>query len=272
MRMQTLEKKDDVQVIITTSFEPDEKQIQTAARCAAALGKKSRYVERRQMTLAQLRTRFGGTDVLVCTRERLEVHSGEKPPLFFHPSMSMIRVKRLLQGESDPLIQLADIGEGDRIVDCTAGLGSDAILFSFAAGETGQVTALESSAVPYVLLKQGLSSYVTHVAGLQDAMRRIKVVHEHHLAYLKRLEPGSVDVVYFDPMFRIPIHESSSMRAVRDLTNNEALCLEAVEAARSAARRCVIMKEHRASQEFDRLGFEEIFRTSNKIAYGVIRC
>lgn len=224
------------------------------------------------MTLAQLRERYGDEDILLFAKGRVEFHRGAQPPLFFHPSMSMIRVKRMRSGEEDPLVRLAGIRPGDRIIDCTAGLGSDAIVFSYAAGEQGSVTALESAAVPCYLLKQGLAAYESNVPGLEAAMRRIEVLCCDHLSYLQALDAGSADVIYFDPMFRKPIRESSSIRAIRGLADDRALSERTIAAARRAARRAVILKEHRDSGEFARLGFEEIHRSSNKTAYGVIRC
>lgn len=57
-------------------------------------------------------------------------------------------MKRLRNGEPDTLLALAGVRPGDRIVDCTAGLGSDAIVFAFAVGDEGTVVALESAAIP----------------------------------------------------------------------------------------------------------------------------
>ncbi|UUZ97194.1 class I SAM-dependent methyltransferase [Paenibacillus sp. P25] len=181
-------------------------------------------------------------------------------------------MKRSLSGESDPLLKLAGVKPGDRIVDCTAGLGSDAIVFSFGAGPEGTVTALEKARIPAFLLQQGLKSYESDVPGLNEAMRRIEVRALDHLDYLRSQPDGSLDIVYFDPMFRKPITESASIKAIRGIADDRPLSAEAIAEARRTARRAVIMKEHRDSGEFARLGFEEVHRSSTKIAYGVIRC
>ncbi|MCZ8513091.1 class I SAM-dependent methyltransferase [Paenibacillus filicis] len=257
-------------LFVTTSYDPSDSQLSEAAALARKLG--GRFIQRRRMTLAQLRQRFGDEDILLLTKDRMEYHHELRLPLFFHPSTAAVRIKRLRNGEKDPLLQLAGIGPGDRIVDCTAGLGSDAIVFSFAAGPEGAVTAIESASIPAFLLQQGLRTYHSEVPGLDEAMRRIEVLQKDHAEVLKAMEPGSCDVVYFDPMFRQPITESSSIKAIRGLADDRALSPESVALARRAARRAVILKEHRDSAEFGRLGFAEVHRSSTKIAYGVIRC
>ncbi|MCZ8521466.1 MULTISPECIES: class I SAM-dependent methyltransferase [Paenibacillus] len=256
-------------MFVTTSYDPNLSQREEARRLAAELG--GRPIDRRQMTLAQLRTRFGDEDILLISKERIEYHHELRQPLFFHPSTAAVRIKRLIKGEPDSLLNIAGVRPGDVIVDCTAGLGSDALVFSYGAGAAGRVTALESARIPCFLLKQGLKTYHSDVPGLNESMRRIEVRGEDHLTFLRGLTPESVDIVYFDPMFRKPITESSSIKAIRGLADDRALSEEAVRLAVQAARRTVVLKEHRDSGEFDRLGFSEVHRSSTKIAYGVIR-
>ncbi|CAG7648413.1 Ribosomal RNA small subunit methyltransferase J [Paenibacillus allorhizosphaerae] len=241
-----------------------------ARRLALSLG--GRFLPRKQMTFAQLRARYGDEDILLISKERIEYHHERRQPLFFHPSTAAVRVKRLLNGEPDTLLELAGVRAGDAIVDCTAGLGSDSIVFSFAVGSEGSVTALESSRIPAFLLKQGLQAYNSEVTGLNEAMRRIEVICMDHSDYLRSLPDRSVDIVYFDPMFRKPITESASIQAIRGLADERALTAEAVTEARRAACKAVVLKEHRDSPEFERLGFDMARRPSTKIAYGVIRC
>ncbi|MCS7464452.1 class I SAM-dependent methyltransferase [Paenibacillus doosanensis] len=264
-------------MLITTSYDPQREQLELADRLAAQIKELKggqgnvRRVRRARISLAQLCLTYDDPDILLVTRERIEYYHEQQPALFFHPSTAAIRVKRLLNGESDTLLEMAGVRPGDRILDCTAGLGSDAVTLSFAAGQSGQVTALESSPLPFLLLQQGLGEYVSDIPGMTDAMRRIRVLHEEHLDFLRRQDAKSFDVVYFDPMFRKPIHESNSIRSIRQLADARALTEEAVHEARRAARRAVVMKEHRDSGEFARLGFAELHRSTSKIAYGVIR-
>lgn len=101
-------------------------------------------------------------------------------------------------------------------------------------------------------------------------MRRIEVRHSHHLDYLKSLPDRSVDIVYFDPMFREPIAESASIHPLRHYANGEPLEMESVREAVRVARKTVVMKEARSSGEFERLGFTLPERGKSKITYGVI--
>ena len=92
-----------------------------------------------------------------------------------------------------------------------------------------------------------------------------------HLDYLRSLPSGSRDIVYFDPMFRDPLHDSAAIGSLRDLANGSALSAESVEEAKRVARKTVVLKEKRGSTEFARLGFTELARGNAKTSYGVIR-
>lgn len=89
--------------------------------------------------------------------------------------MALVRVKRMLRGESDLLIEASGAAPGDVIVDCTAGLASDSIVFSFAVGAQGSVTSVESEDIPAMLIHEGLAAYESEVTELNEAMRRISV-------------------------------------------------------------------------------------------------
>lgn len=99
----------------------------------------------------------------------------------------------------------------------------------------------------------------------------IQMKNENHRSYLSSLPKKSVDIVYFDPMFRKPIHESSAIASLRTFANNHALELDVVEEAKRVARKSVVLKEHKESGEFERLGFERRHMNTSKIAYGVIK-
>ena len=58
---------------------------------------------------------------------------------------NMFRAKRMLRGEPDPFVEAAQVEPGDKLLDCTLGLGSDAIIASLAAGEQGEVCGIEKS-------------------------------------------------------------------------------------------------------------------------------
>jgi 16S rRNA (guanine1516-N2)-methyltransferase len=256
-------------MIVTTAPKPSEMAKRKAARLAAELG--AALVQRRGATVRQLVGAAPGKQAIVVTEHEVRFYDGEDAkPLFFHPSMAFIRVKRLRDGGSDPLVEWSRCKPGDVIIDCTAGMAGDSLVLSYAAGEAGTVTALESGEVLSALVREGLSSYRSGLHDVDEAMRRITLVTAAHLEYLASRPDKSADIVYFDPMFRKPVYESSAISAFRPIANGEALSEEAVFHARRVARKTVIMKEHGASGEFQRLGFTPCLPGVPKITYGVI--
>jgi 16S rRNA G966 N2-methylase RsmD len=130
---------------------------------------------------------------------------------------------------------------------------------------------VEDSPVIAFLVEEGMRTYVyPALPDLERAMRRIEVISADHLEYLRSLPDRSVDVVYFDPMFRETVVQSRGIDALRHLGNPSALRPEAVAEAKRVARRCVVMKERRGSEEFARLGFTPVPKGSGRVQFGVI--
>jgi len=257
-------------VIVTTTERPDGATEALARRLADEL--EAVYVPRGRRTISQLARRHGADRVLVAGGTGLRLLSELGPPLFFHPGMALLRVKRLQKGERDALVDAAGVRPGDRVLDCTAGLGADAIVLSYAAGPEGKVTALEVSPVLYVIVREGLASYTTGDAEIDAAMRRIEIRRADCGDFLASLPDRSFDIVYFDPMFRIPVRTSPGMAPVRPFAEERPLAESAVRHAVRVARRRVVLKDHRDSGEFERLGFAACRRPSSAVAYGVIEC
>ncbi|RTE11109.1 class I SAM-dependent methyltransferase [Paenibacillus whitsoniae] len=256
-------------MIVTTSYDPSPETADYARSLAARYG--GRFVPRKKYSLEHLGRNYKDEGILLVTREEIRYYEEDEPPAFFHPSMSLVRIKRMLRGEADTLIELSGAAPGDRVLDCTAGLASDSIVFAFAVGDQGRVTALESEAVPAMLIQEGLVRYESDIPEVNDAMRRIDVRRTDHLSYLQQAASGSVDIIYFDPMFRRPIQESAAMSTLRSRANDAAVSVEAIAEAKRVARKCIVLKEHRDSPEFARLGFENVLRSTTKTTYGVIR-
>lgn len=257
-------------VIVTTSYKPSNELIMKADRYAKELGWK--LVPREKAAMDALRKRYKANRILLVTRDELKCYIGEEPPIFFHPSMAHVRVQRLIRGEADAMLTAAGVSAGDTIIDCTAGLASDSIVFSYATGETGRMIALDSEPELCILLREGLRTYESDVSSLNEAMRRIEIQCSDHLTYLKQMQDNSVDIIYFDPMFRVPLTASNSISPLRGIANSNALTTEAIMEARRVSRKSIIMKESRTSEEFARLGFPTILPSGTKLAYGVIQC
>ncbi|WP_231891293.1 class I SAM-dependent methyltransferase [Paenibacillus swuensis] len=228
------------------------------------------YVPRRESSVPRLRSQHGAEALWIVSERELKYMNVHDAVLFFHPSTGILRVKRMLKGEEDTLVRLAGIVPGTSVIDCTAGLASDSIVMSYASGETGKVTAIESDLNISTIIDEGLQTYVSEVPELNEAMRRIQVRRMNHLDYLRSLSDDSVDIIYFDPMFRNAIAESNSISPLRGTANDAPLTTDAIREAARVARHRLVMKEHRDSEEFDRLGFSHVHRTYSKIAYGVI--
>lgn len=239
-----------------------------AARTAKSLGILN--VPRGNDSLEELRSTYGVDAVLVARQGLLTLVTAEGE-LFFHPGMAHLRIKNLLLGHGDHLVRALGLTEGLHVLDCTLGTGADAIVESFAVGESGRVTALESNALIAAVIADGLAHALGDNYEMHAAMRRIQVHHADALTFLRAAAEDSYDVVYFDPMFRRPLHESAGMNALRGLADLRALTEETIAEARRVARCRVVMKERRESAEFARLGFTEITGGRySRIAYGVM--
>jgi 16S rRNA (guanine1516-N2)-methyltransferase len=256
-------------MIITTGYDPIPEIVQRAQTLAGRLNVE--YKPRGNLSFGKLMERYGDEDVLVVLQEAVRLLRPGMPPMEFHPSMGFVRAKRVIKGEGDPMLEAAGMEQGDSVLDCTAGLGTDSLLFAVYGGDSSEITALESSLPLYALLLEGLSSYVSGQELVNAAMRRIKVVHSDHLNYLRVQQDKSVDIVYFDPMFRQPLTDSAAISPLRQYANGAALSQESVAEAVRVARKCVLLKEKALSGEFERLGFTELLRNKSKTSYGVIQ-
>lgn len=260
-------------MLVTTGIDPSPQSEKLAVQISEDY--QYQWVPRGNRSLVKLKMLHNQSDILVVGDHELRYLDQNEQFMFFHPSMAMVRMKRLLKGEQDNMLVASLVQEGDHIIDCTMGLAADAIIYSHAVGHTGKVIALESATIPYLLAREGLASYPSDLPELQEAMRRIQVVQLDHLEYLKSVPDRSADIVYFDPMFR-QAAAGSAMESLRELAERKALRIEAIDEARRVARRMVVLKEQTGSGEFMRLGFEYRRGTysnrSAKIVYGVIDC
>lgn len=255
-------------IIVTTSQKNISANEPLAMEAAAALG--GEYVRRDKCSLAAIRKRFGVGFVVVARRGELVLDSDDGE-FFFHPSMAHVRIKNLRHGGVDHLIEAMDIREGDEVIDCTLGLGADAIVESYGAGESGRVVALEASGLISGVVRYGLTHYVGENEYVTGAMRRVKVINEDYLSFLRHQRDDSFDAVYFDPMFRHPLTKSASMHPLREFADMRPVCGEAVREACRVARRRVVLKENSRSNEFSRLGFETFVGGKySPVRYGVI--
>ncbi|WP_342666474.1 class I SAM-dependent methyltransferase [Saccharibacillus sacchari] len=255
-------------MIVTTGIQPAEAELQRATGIANQQG--IPLVPRGRTSIPNLFSKYNADAVLIVTQGKVRLFREDQPVLEYHPSMGYVRAKRLLRGEPDPMIDAARVETGDTVLDCTAGLGTDSLVFAVQVGPTGLVRCLEASAELSVLLREGLSSYEVEKPTVTEAMRRVEVINTDHLNYLKSLPDKSFDVVYFDPMFRKPVYDSSAISPLRAFADDRALSEESIGEAVRVARKTVVLKEKKGSGEMERLGFTSDGRVHAKITYGVI--
>jgi 16S rRNA (guanine1516-N2)-methyltransferase len=253
--------------IVTTSKAPGELAA-AAESLAARLG--AVYVPRENRSLDDLHAESGAGIVIVVRRDRTVCRVGERT-FFFHPNMAKQRVSLLRLGQSDPMAEALGLRPGDHVLDATLGLGADAIVAAHVVGENGRVVATESIAVIAEIVADGLRRFTTDLAELDDAMRRVEVVGEDHLTFLRRQPEASFDIVYFDPMFETPLRSSVALSPLRALADHGRVSPEAVAEARRVARRRVAVKNNRESPVWQELGITQVVGgSSSRVAYGII--
>lgn len=205
--------------------------------------------------------------ILQISRKGVCLKTGEAS-LKFHPNMALLRVIQLLRGEPDRFLKATRLKEGDTFLDATLGLGTDALVAAYQVGKHGQVIGFEHSPILAALIQEGLNS-LAHGAhppvvnpdkanawqALAEAAQRITVQWGDHQELLTQLPANSVDVIYFDPMFRHTREQSASIRPLHEVSNPKSIAKKSVQEAYRATRKRVVLKERKNSYEFARLGF-----------------
>ena len=263
---------------ITTSSRAGASEIERARKVASALN--TPYIERHSKSVAEVARQWRGPGeiegVLVVESNRMTlVGIGESGPLgprlFFHPGMAPGRIARAAQGRHDHMLEAMGLGRGDRVLDCTLGLGSDAIVAAWAVGPLGRVVGIESSPALAEIVRAGLRDYDKADPDVTDAMRRVEVVCAEHLMHLMSCPDRSYDVVYFDPMFREPVRLSPGIAGLRRWACHARLSGNAVREAIRVARRRVVIKDRTDGSELDRLGVTtRLGGRGSRVEYGVI--
>ncbi len=229
------------------------------------------YIDRRKKGVQALLQSMQCDQCMVVGKERIELHTiNEADPLFFHPSSSHFRLKRLLRGEMDPLIEALELEEGMAVLDCTLGMASDSITISHVVGEKGNVVSLEGNRYVALLVEKGLQQWETNFKEMRTAMNNITVICNRYEALLPLLPDDSFDCVYFDPMFDVPVNESEGIQPLRNWAVYDSITEETIKEAKRVAKKRVVLKNHYRSPLFDQFGFTVTKRPSAKFHFGVI--
>jgi SAM-dependent methyltransferase len=240
-----------VRLAVTTPSEPGP-GAESAAR-AAALRHALPFAPRGGRSLAAVAAACGADGLLVLGAEaRLWLAADAAGPgRRWSPGMGALRARRLAGGEratADGFLSAAQLRAGDAVLDCTLGLGADALVAAEAVGEGGRVVGLEASAALAAWVAEGLARLATAAA------RRVAVVRADHGVHLAACPERSFDVVVFDPMFRHARAQASGFDAVRLLADPRPLEAAAIARARRVARRAVIVKDGTPGWDLARLG------------------
>jgi 16S rRNA (guanine1516-N2)-methyltransferase len=232
---------------VTISASGDHKQLTRAAAAAS----------RWSLPLIPRRRKAPLEPMLAHTASAFLVFGGDGIALWdaqgslrFTPGMARLRVKRLDAGaDEDLLVRLAELRAGDSVLDCTLGLGADAIVAARAVGPSGRVLGVEKSTALAALVAEGLRDY-------QLGPRSCAIdVHCGDSLELLRAQPdASFDVVVFDPMFEKPRRSSPAFDMLRRFADYTELTSVALEQARRVARRWVLVKGARYTQDLKKLG------------------
>jgi hypothetical protein len=255
---------------LTTSAKGGAAQAEAAARLADQCG--VCYIPRERHSLQRLREAHG-LDYLVTVDAAMGVFM-EDPPLHWHPSMAIPRFRRLMEGGADVFLSAAAPSEGDSFLDCTLGLGADALIAAWAVGESGKVLGLEASPIIALVAGWGLGhearKYERRKAPMAAVASRIDVQCKEAGEFLATQPDDTWDIVYFDPMFRTPRNQSDGINSLRPMACYEPFTDDVLAEARRVCRKRVVLKERWFSPLYERLGADLTVKTKyGPVAYGV---
>ncbi|NKF08528.1 class I SAM-dependent methyltransferase [Clostridium gasigenes] len=256
-------------IAITTTRNPDESLINKAYGISKELD--IPYVKRGNYSINKI-SEMNKIECFLFVEKDKIVLKGEDNAFFWHPNTSEIKMKAIKEGLNQPMVEAMDLKSGDRVLDCTLGLATDAIVFASIVGENGMVVGTEVNKYIACITKNGLKDYEDVDAQTKIFMDMIDVINSSYEDYILSMPDNSFDVVYFDPMFKIPNKKSVSINALRPFAHQEGLKKETLMEALRVCKNRVVIKERVGSGEFERLGIQKCYGNSKfgSIAYGVI--
>ena len=253
--------------VVTTSHKPKKEQVMKAKELAENL--KVKYIPRRKLR------EFAEENELdfyyVVEKNGRVVIRWEGGELFFHPSVSILRMRNIRNGQKDYLIEALELEGNEKVLDLTFGLGSEAILIA-AFLPFGKVVGLEKSIHIYTVVSEGIKNFKTDLKWLKDALSRIELIHEDFKGFIRKTSDESFDVVYCDPMFENPKYESSAMNPLRPFAVYDTVDEDDLEHMIRIARKKVILKSCVEDSLFKRIKVDEVVGSKKSgVIYGIIR-
>ena len=261
--------EENMKIAVTTTRERDKSLSYKAEKIAKDLN--IPYIKRDNLSINKTILKEDLHYLLVAEKDKLVI-KGDDTEVFWHPSMTELKIKSIKSGNKESMIEAAELKEGDSILDCTLGFAGDSIIFASIVGESGKVVGTEVNKYIAYLTKDGLKNYNGVNIEMKRYMESIEVVNSSYEKYLAKAEDNSFDVVYFDPMFQEPNKKSSLINAFRTFTQHKGLTKEVIKEALRVCRRKVVIKERYALNNLNEIGAKKYYGSARKgsITYGVI--
>ncbi|OOM14451.1 class I SAM-dependent methyltransferase [Clostridium saccharobutylicum] len=258
-----------MKVAITTTRNPDESLINKAYGIAKELDLP--YVKRDNYSIKKI-SQMNKIECFLFVEKDKIVLKGDDNTFFWHPSTSGLKLNAIKEGFNTPMVEAMNLKEGDRVLDCTLGLATDAIVFASIVGETGKVVGTEVNKYIACITKNGLNDYKDVDEQTKVFMERIDVINSSYEEYILNQPDNSFDVVYFDPMFKRPNKKSETINSFRPFAQQGGLKKENLIQALRVCKKRVVIKERAGSGEFERLGIQKYYGNTKfgSIGYGVI--
>ena len=230
---------------------------------------KVKYVPRRK--LKEFAKKSGLDFYYVVEKDGRVVIRWEGGEFFFHPSVSILRMRNIRNGQRDYLIEALELEGNEKVLDLTFGLGSEAILIA-AFLPSGKVIGLEKSIHIYTVVSEGIKNFKTDLKWLRDALSRIDLLHEDFKDFIRKADDESFDVVYCDPMFENPKYESSAMNPLRPFAVYDTVDEDDLNHMIRIAKKKVVLKSCVEDSLFRRIRVDEIIGSKKSgVIYGIIR-
>ncbi|MEC7762307.1 MAG: class I SAM-dependent methyltransferase [Pseudomonadota bacterium] len=252
-------------LFVTTRKKPDPDEEAEARALAARFTMP--YADRAGRSIAHHARETARPTALVVKREALIIVQGTRR-LGFHPNLSARRVGDAAR--TDHYLASAGIAPGDHVLDCTCGMGADAIVAAHAVGPTGRVVALEADPILALIVARGLAHYDAAPA-LIPAMRRIEHLTAHADTFLTAQPDKSFDVVALDPMFAWPQEGAHGLDLIRLFASDWSPSPDTIAEATRVARRAVVMADGIPGPRLSALGIPIVSRDRRRW-WGRIDC
>lgn len=248
-------------MIVTTSHKPNRQQVIRALELAKWLNVK--YVSRRHLIPRK------GEAMLIVESDKISALKDGKR-LFFHPSLAIIRRSNIQFGERDYLIESLDLKGNECVLDCTLGLGSEAILIAHFL-PNGKIIGLEKSTLIKIVVEEGMKKHMKCSQNwVKEAVKRIEIFNADYKEYIRKTEE-KFDCVYVDPMFEHPSYNSSAINNLRPFADNSTVDTSDIEVMKRIAKKRVVVKARWNDSIFERYEFDRVIGSPKSgIGYGVI--